>query len=233
MTPREQLEQRLKGWGIEPDPKLLDRYKIKVGPLETLDCGPVTFYRDPKVGRLLYEALVRREANRIRKVTFDGLRWKSESGALYPVSDPENGAEVAIQRGLAKYELPSFSFVFWPATEVDGEIYVGDGKFRVKFPKDGDKADLEFFLRQVALADRFRARAAELAAEDRPALSAADETGSAKVSDTETQQWFENLSHVTAFSQAPKATPKSALETSTSTADDSATLPNSSAPVAS
>jgi hypothetical protein len=156
-------------------------------------------------------------------VTFDGRRWKSESGALYPVSDPENEAEVAIQRGLAKYELPSFSFVFWPATEVDGEIYVGEGKFRVKFPEDGDKADLEFFLRQVSTADRFRERSAE-------AVTVAADTGSAKVSSSEVTSWFENLAHATAFSAIREDTRRSASGESTSIPDPSEVTPSKSEP---
>ena len=130
MTPLlEQLEQRLKGWGIEPDPKILDRYKIKVEPLRTLDCGPFTFYRNPKAGRLLYEALVRRKADRCPQGRVRRAEVEGEIRHL-PVSDaPKMGLRWRYNAGSPS-TIAEFQFRFcWPATEVDGEMYVGEGKF--------------------------------------------------------------------------------------------------------
>jgi hypothetical protein len=216
----------LQGFGIKVDPKILDNYRVKEGPLDLLYAGANIFSQNAELGRLQWEGMLRHDRDRTRPTTFDGRRWKSESGRLYPVSDPENPAEVEIQRGLAKYELPSFSFVFWPATEVDGNIFVGTPPYQVKWPKDGDKQDIEFFLKQVSTADRFRERSANVTADD-----SSESDGAKSETSLETQQWFSNLYHATAFSQTPKDTARSHSEESTSIPDPSEMKLSNDAPV--
>ena len=178
MTPREELEKRLRTWGIEPDSKILDNYRVKSGPVGILFAGCYEFYQDAELGRLQWEAMVDHARTRVRSTTFDGRRLKSESGALYSVSDPENAAEIKIQRGLAEYELPSFSFRDWPAREENGEIIVGTDIYEQRWPKHETKSNIEAFLRSVAIAEPFRARAAESSSESNESSSVVDDTSS-------------------------------------------------------
>jgi hypothetical protein len=211
----------------------------QLGPVDLSDLPPISaigpfvyvgtwlWPTDKHTAELLLTHLRRERENRPGEVKGDGRRWLSAKGRAY-FFDGENVAEMTIQKGLATFDLAPFSFIHWPATEMGGEIFVGEPPYQVRWPKDGDKQAIEHFLKQVCIAESFREKAAALAVEDRPTTSAAD--GAKCESSLETQQWFENLSHATAFSQAPKDTRRSHSETSTSTADDSATLPNSSAP---
>ena len=161
MNARDKLEARLKTFGIDPDPKVLDHYQVTMGPAGVLYAGNFMFYQDPECSRLQWEALVARDRDRPRPTTFDGRRIRSESGKLYLVSDPENPAEITIQRVLASYGLDSFDFRNWPAREEAGRIIVGGGIFEQTWLTKSSKSDVESFLRRISVAEPFRAKANE------------------------------------------------------------------------
>jgi hypothetical protein len=158
MTPREQLEKRLRDWGIIPDPQVLASYRIKTGPARYLYAGHHVFSENGELGRLQYTAMAEHVYSRAHPTSFDGKRFKSESGRLYPVSDPENAAEIRVTRAMAEFELSPFNFQDWPAREENGSVIVGTAPFELKWCGD-TRSDVESFLRSVSIAEPFRARA--------------------------------------------------------------------------
>ena len=186
MKAREKFRLLLESFGLKAEPADLARFKISEGALGTYDVGGYLFFAtNSESAQTQWQYLLERERNKPHSVTSDGRRWRSESGRLYPF-DGENPAESVIQKGLATFELPPFSFAYWPARYEGDKIIVGTGRFEVKWPKCESKSDFQSFLRSVAVAEPFRLRAAE---SSEAVTSAAD---SEETLSEEVQQWFKN-----------------------------------------